>query len=102
MEHSRKTRRIRNQDHRPAGVQEDDSFAALSALLEALIERVAGSVAERVSGKAPVGKRLLTLSEAAEYLGRSPNGKRHYSRRDGRGLRLLERRALTCSVRRKP
>jgi excisionase family DNA binding protein len=40
---------------------------------EQFITRLADAVAERMSGTSPViTKRLFTLEEAAEYIGRSP------------------------------
>lgn len=45
------------------------------------IDRLAEALVSRISAPAPAPKRLFTLSEAAEYIGRSPKAVEHLIQR---------------------
>jgi excisionase family DNA binding protein len=61
--------------------EERDLEPLFQALVSALIERIAADVAARVRSEPTVQPRLLTVAQAAVYLGRTPKAVRDLAAR---------------------
>jgi excisionase family DNA binding protein len=78
-----------------------EEIARMSArVFDLFFEELADAVAERIALSATVGKRLFTLAEAAEYIGRTPKAVENLIQRGAipvtklDGKRQVDREAL--------